>query len=57
VKESADCGFLFDVDTTSLDNDPVRTDLNPHFAGVYGDAVRDRFWAIFEALRSHTKRP
>jgi len=43
--------FLFDVDNTLVDNDRVQDDLNAHLAECYGDAVRDRYWAIFEELR------
>jgi FMN phosphatase YigB (HAD superfamily) len=44
--------FLFDVDNTLLDNDRVQDDLRAHLASVYGEAARDRYWAIFEQLRS-----
>ena len=44
--------FLFDVDNTLLDNDYVQADLGDHLAKVYGPATRDRYWAIFEQLRS-----
>lgn len=43
---------LFDVDNTLLDNDSVQADLGAHLAQCYGDAVRDRFWEIFEELRT-----
>ncbi|HKN26568.1 MAG TPA: HAD family hydrolase [Roseiarcus sp.] len=43
--------FLFDVDNTLVDNDRVQDDLSAHLAECYGDAVRDRYWAIFEELR------
>ena len=44
--------FLFDVDNTLLDNDRVQADLSDHLHKAYGQATRDRYWAIFEELRS-----
>jgi FMN phosphatase YigB (HAD superfamily) len=44
--------FLFDVDNTLLDNDRVQADLSDHLQATYGQATRDRYWAIFEGLRS-----
>jgi FMN phosphatase YigB (HAD superfamily) len=44
--------FLFDVDNTLLDNDAVQDDLSAHLERQFGRACRDRYWAIFEALRS-----
>jgi FMN phosphatase YigB (HAD superfamily) len=52
VTEKADTVFLFDVDNTLVDNDRVQADMNTHLAETYGEATRDRFWAIFEELRS-----
>ena len=46
-----DIVFLFDVDNTLLDNDRVQEDLRRHLAESYGNAARDRYWAIFEELR------
>jgi len=43
--------FLFDVDNTLLDNDRVEADIGGHVEAQFGAAGRDRFWAIFEALR------
>lgn len=43
--------FLFDVDNTLLDNDRIEADIGAHLEAEYGAAGRDRFWAIFEALR------
>jgi FMN phosphatase YigB (HAD superfamily) len=48
----ADTVFLFDVDNTLLDNDRVQADLGAHLAKYYGEQTRDRFWKIFEDLRS-----
>jgi FMN phosphatase YigB (HAD superfamily) len=44
--------FLFDVDNTLLDNDAVQDDLSAHLEREFGRAQRDRYWAIFEALRA-----
>jgi FMN phosphatase YigB (HAD superfamily) len=44
--------FLIDVDNTLLDNDRIEADLSQHLEEHCGAAGRDRFWAIFEALRS-----
>ena len=43
--------FLFDVDNTLVDNDRVQAHLKEHLAQTYGDATRDRYWAILEELR------
>ena len=47
-----DIVFLFDVDNTLIDNDKVQDDLHSHLAECYGEAARDRYWAIFEDLRA-----
>jgi len=47
-----DTVFLFDVDNTLLDNDRIQADLGTHLFDNYGPDVRDRFWEIFETLRS-----
>ena len=47
-----DIVFLFDVDNTLFDNDALQGDLSAHIATNYGEAARDRYWAIFEELRS-----
>ncbi len=44
--------FLFDVDNTLLDNDRVQADLSEHLERTYGARTRDRYWTIFEELRS-----
>ena len=46
-----DVVFLFDVDNTLLDNDRVQDDLRSHVEREFGTESRDRYWAIFEALR------
>lgn len=43
--------FLFDVDNTLVDNDAFQADLSAHLATTYGDARRDRYWALFEEER------
>jgi FMN phosphatase YigB (HAD superfamily) len=44
--------FLLDVDNTLLDNDAFESDLRHHLAREFGDASRDRYWAILEELRT-----
>jgi FMN phosphatase YigB (HAD superfamily) len=52
MPEIADIVFLFDVDNTLLDNDRIIAELAAHLRDNYGAAVHDRFWAIFEQLRT-----
>jgi len=47
-----DVVFLLDVDNTLLDNDRVHDDLWDHLECEFGAASRDRYWTIFEALRT-----
>ena len=42
--------FLVDVDNTLLNNDLFQHDLKAHIQARLGPAVRDRYWAIQEAL-------
>ena len=44
--------FLFDVDNTLIDNDRVQAHLSEHLEQSYGATTRDRYWEIFEQLRS-----
>jgi len=44
--------FLFDVDNTLLDNDAIQNDLSAHLEREVGLASRDRYWQIFEELRT-----
>ncbi len=44
--------FLFDVDNTLIDNDRVIADLMRHIEREVGHKHQQRYWAIFEALRS-----
>ena len=46
-----DIVFLLDVDNTLLDNDRFRTDLGVRLEDAFGAEQRDRYWAIFAALR------
>jgi FMN phosphatase YigB (HAD superfamily) len=52
VDESHETVFLFDVDNTLLDNDAVQEDLGAHLEREFGRAKRDRYWAIFEEMRT-----
>ena len=47
-----DLVFLFDVDNTLIDNDKIQLDLRNHLATNYGVNARDRYWELFEELRS-----
>jgi FMN phosphatase YigB (HAD superfamily) len=44
--------FLFDVDNTLLDNDRVTRDLREQLTTAFGAERQERYWAIFEELRS-----
>src|SRR5947199_7079510 len=44
--------FLFDVDNTLLDNDRVTADLRGHLEKQVGHERQQRYWDIFEQLRS-----
>ena len=47
-----DVVFLLDVDNTLLDNDAVIEDLRRHLGGTVGVECGQRYWSIFEQLRS-----
>jgi FMN phosphatase YigB (HAD superfamily) len=47
-----DIVFLFDCDNTLLDNDRVQADLRTNLEQEFGVASRDRYWQIFEELRT-----
>jgi FMN phosphatase YigB (HAD superfamily) len=47
-----DIVFLFDVDNTLIDNDRVQAHLSEHLEQTYGTTTRNRYWEIFEDLRS-----
>jgi FMN phosphatase YigB (HAD superfamily) len=44
--------FLFDVDNTLLDNDRVVSDMRRFLDREVGSERQQRYWAIFEDLRS-----
>ena len=44
--------FLFDVDNTLLDNDRVTADLKRQLEREVGHERQERYWAIFEELRT-----
>jgi len=44
--------FLFDVDNTLLDNDRVTADLKQHLEREIGHERQERYWSIFEELRT-----
>jgi hypothetical protein len=44
--------FLFDVDNTLLDNDRVTADLKGHLESEVGSEGRQRYFALFEELRT-----
>ncbi len=44
--------FLLDVDNTLLDNDGVQDDLSDHLEREFGRESSERYWEIFEQLRS-----
>lgn len=50
--KSPDVVFLLDCDNTLLDNDRVVSDLGAHLLNEFGPRSRDRYWEIFEELRS-----
>jgi len=47
-----DTVFLVDVDNTLLDNDRVIEDLKKHLIDAFGLEREQRYWAIFEDLRT-----
>ncbi len=47
-----DIVFLFDCDNTLLDNDGVHDDLDAHLRAVFGREGSERYWRIFEELRT-----
>ncbi|GLQ91049.1 HAD family hydrolase [Dyella flagellata] len=44
--------FLLDVDNTLLDSDRFTADLHAHLTREFGQAECDRYWAIYEQLRT-----
>ncbi|MGH2442749.1 MAG: HAD family hydrolase [Chloroflexota bacterium] len=49
----AGIAFLLDVDNTLLDNDRLKADLAQLLEDTLGDAASQRFWEIYERVRSH----
>lgn len=47
-----DTVFLFDVDNTLFNNDALSADLSQHLENEFGQSARERYWKIFETLRS-----
>jgi FMN phosphatase YigB (HAD superfamily) len=52
MTEETDIVFLFDVDNTLLNNDQVQSDLLDHLLTNFGIEARDRYWQLFEDLRT-----
>ncbi|SDG45446.1 HAD family hydrolase [Paraburkholderia phenazinium] len=52
MSTSEEVVFLLDCDNTLLDNDQVVADLRAHLTEQFGSASSDRYWEIFETLRS-----
>lgn len=44
--------FLLDVDDTLLDSDRITADLRRHLTQAFGEENQQRYWAIFENLRT-----
>ncbi|MGC1968649.1 MAG: HAD family hydrolase [Candidatus Acidiferrales bacterium] len=44
--------YLFDVDNTLLDHDRVTADLKKHLDSTVGTTQAQRYWEIFETIRS-----
>jgi FMN phosphatase YigB (HAD superfamily) len=51
TRDEGDVVFLLDVDNTLLDNDRFGADLGARLEQAFGADQRDRYWAIFTALR------
>ena len=52
MSEPAPVVFLLDVDNTLLDNDRVAADLKKHLTAAFGPERQERYWVIFEELRT-----
>src|SRR5690348_11988584 len=50
--DSSQVVFLFDIDNTLLDNDRVTNDLRGYLEREVGADRAQRYWAIFEQLRT-----
>ncbi len=51
ASDAAAVVFLLDVDNTLLDNDRFAADLGDTLAQAFGQAQRERYWAIYAQLR------
>jgi hypothetical protein len=52
MTEIAPIVFLLDVDNTLLDNDRIIDDLKVYLSRTFGDERQQRYWTIFENLRT-----
>ncbi len=52
MTEIAQTVFLIDIDNTLLDNDQVVLDLKQNLSELFSKESQDRYWSIFEKLRS-----
>jgi hypothetical protein len=52
MTELAPIVFLLDVDNTLLDNDRIINDLKVYLSRTFGDERQQRYWTIFEKLRT-----
>ena len=54
VAKPAPVVFLVDVDNTLFDNDHFSADLTAQLDQCFGETERQRYWALYEALRNET---
>lgn len=52
MSQADDMVFLLDCDNTLLDNDRVQQDLRAHMEREFGLASAERYWQLFEQLRT-----
>jgi hypothetical protein len=52
TQQPAPVVFLFDVDNTLVDNDRIIADLRRHLTQAFGAERQERYWTIFEELRT-----
>lgn len=43
--------MLLDLDNTLIDSDGVKADFDAYLAGSFTDAIRGRFWELYETVR------
>jgi len=46
--------YILDCDNTLLENDLVKAGMEAQLRAVLGDALADRYWAIYEQVRAET---